>query len=97
MIARIKVKDKVRRGGVINGTVQERVDNQPLPYTEVRGLQFCPEKKKFVSMDKVGTGTIARLAVMQIYGWARPSAWCHPQQRSSVSKETQIHSATMVD
>jgi len=64
--------------------VQEKINNQQLRYPEVRGLQFCPEKKKFVSRDKANAGTIARLAMMQLNGWARPAAWCPRQQCSLV-------------
>jgi len=68
MIARSQVKNKVRRGGVINNLVQNKIDNQQLRYPEARRLQFCPETKKCVSKDKASARTIARLAVMQLYG-----------------------------
>uniref|UniRef100_A0A6U0YE61 Uncharacterized protein n=1 Tax=Polytomella parva TaxID=51329 RepID=A0A6U0YE61_9CHLO len=96
LISKSQVKNKVRRGGAIHNLVQEKINNQQLRYPEVRGLQFCPEKKKFVSRDKASAGAIARLAVMQLNGWTRPAARCPCQQRSLIMHKSQCRSETRV-
>lgn len=76
---RARAKAKRRRGG------SDRPDDQhhhpppqagaPVRFPEVRGLRFCPERRKFIDRDLDAALTIARLYVLELLDRPRPAAF----------------------
>ena len=90
----MKEKRKLRRcGGVTPKPRQEMQDDEveekkvrALRYPEVRGLRFCPERRKYFDRDRTAALTIARLRTTELLGTARPA----PFHRSFDIPETPV-------
>ena len=54
---------------------EEKEKKQSIYFPLIRGLQFCPETRKYVDRDVKASLTIARLAVMRITKNERPKAF----------------------
>ena len=81
---RERQKAKARRGGTSDGNREREPhagqrDNKKIEdytFTEVRGLRFCTETRKYVDRDLSSAITIGRLRVMELLGLARPAPFC---------------------
>lgn len=92
-------KEKDRRRGwfhLSNDTsVQEENQEETRRYNEVRGLRFCPERRKYVGRDEESALTIGRLLMFsKLNKGRRPRPFCrgkktiHPNEDGSVAVES---------
>ena len=80
-IARAKKERDRKRGWLIldnegDNDNDANGDQKAACYPEVRGLRFCPERRKYVGRDVEAAITIGRLRMFQILKGLRPEPFC---------------------
>lgn len=78
-MASLKEKNR-RRGWVVERKGEMEQSERTQRYPEVRGLRFCPERRKFVGRDVEAAITIGRLRMFELLNpGLRPKPFCRSE------------------
>jgi hypothetical protein len=82
-----KAKAKRRRGGKDPPPQYGPQEDpaRPIRCPDVRGLRFCPERRKLIDRDLDAALTIARLYVLELLGRPRPRAFCRRNESAAAA------------